>query len=301
MASLIDLSSIPLPAAVDVPDYEFLRRAWLERYAELHGVAVSDLNDNDPAVRVCEVGAYREMLRMASVNDAVRDTMLASARGRGLDDLGADPLYGGLKRLVIDPGNPLASPPLPPVMERDESYKARLVLSPAALSVAGPAGAYEVLAKSAHPDVLDVAVSSPAPCDVLVEVLHTSTDPAIIAKIADALSHRSVRPIGDRVTVQDATKQASMIALTLYVPDGPDLVAVQTASVARLNDIAIPACRRVRSGEKLSEGAPDAWLGACVVPGVRSWSVAARTGASNTAAAWWPMTITVIAVRSNAS
>ena len=98
------MSKIPLPDAATVPDYAAIRLAWLTRYCELKEIELSDLNDNDPIVRGLEAGAYLEMLRISSNNDSVRQTMLASAFGEGLDDLGADPLYGGLERLVTEPG-----------------------------------------------------------------------------------------------------------------------------------------------------------------------------------------------------
>lgn len=299
MPALLDMSGIPLPSAVAVLDYQTIRAERLARYAELMEIGVDEVDDNDPAMRAIELGAYRELLKRASINDSVRDTMLASASGPGLDDLGADPLYGNTARLVLDPGDPDAVPPIPPTYESDRAYRARLALAPAALSVAGPSGAYEVRTRSAHPDVVDAYVSSPNPCEILIEVLHNSSDSAILTKIAAALSGKFVRPIGDRVTVQAAARETSSKLITLYVPDGPDLLAVQQASQTRVNELLLPLCARVRSGAALSEGVANAWLGACVVPGVRSWA-SVGTGASDPAKAWWPMTITVIAVRSNA-
>ena len=300
MAALLDMSGIPLPDAVAVLDYETTRLAWLTRYAELMGVTVESLDDNDPAVHVLEVCAYRETLLVAQINDSVRDTMLASASGPGLDDLGADPLYGDTDRLELDPGDPLAVPPIPPTMESNAAYKARLALAPAALSVAGPSGAYEVLARGAHADVVDVDVTSPDPCEILVEVLHASADPDILTDVAAALTDIVKRPVGDRVTVQSAVKETSSVELTVYVPDGPDLATIEDTSQARVDEIVLPTAAKVRSGAAFSEGDAFAWLGACVVAGVRAWEVTSYTGCSNPLAAWWPMTINVTAVRSNA-
>lgn len=294
------MSKITLPDAVEVPDFAATRLAWLTRYAELMEVEVADLDDNDPAVKLCEAGAYIEVLRLDSINAAVRNTMLASAFGAKLDDLGADPLYGDTTRLVLDPGDEEAVPPIPPTYESDDDYRERLRLAPAALSVAGPSGAYESLALAAHADVVDVEVSSPDPCEILVEVLHDSDDPDILTDVEAALSDENKRPVGDRVTVQSATKEESTVEITVYVKPGPDLDAVQEASQARVDEIVLPLCAKVGSGATLSEGDENAWLGACVVEGVTAWEVTASTGMSDPAAAWWPMTITVTAVRSNA-
>jgi phage-related baseplate assembly protein len=299
VSSLLDMSQIPLPAAVSLPDYESVRTAWLTRYAELMGVDVGDLDDNDPAVHALEVGAYRETLLLARINDAVRDTLLASASGQGLDDIGADPVYD-TERLVLDPGDPEAVPPVPPVMEAEAAYRLRLQLAPSALSVAGPAGAYESRARSAHVDVVDVAVSSPAPSEVLVEVLHASADPDILTDVAAALSDISARPVGDRVTVESADKEAHTFLVTVYVPDGPDLESVRAASQARVEQVVYPLAAKVRSGDAFLEGDTNGFLGACVVPGVRTWEVTGGSGSVAGAQAWWPLTITVTAERSNA-
>ena len=298
MASLLDMSQIPLPATVEELDYATIRDAWLADYAARLGVTVTELNVNDPAIRVLETGAYREMLWRARLNDAVRGVLLASAYGARLDDLGADPLYGGkTPRLELDPGDPDAVPPVPPVYEPDDDYRARLVLAPAALSVAGPGAAYRVLALSAHADAVDVDVTTPNPSEVLVEVLHDSADPNILTTIDAALNADTVRPITDLVTVQAAVKEPSTLDLTVYVADGPDLSAVQTEAQARVNLILQPIAARVRSGALLSEGGTDLWKGACMVPGVQSVEETASTGLSNPVAAWWPLTITVTAVR----
>lgn len=300
MPALLDMSQIPLPNAVEELDYATLRTAWLELYAEKMGIDVEDLDDNDPVVHALEAGAYREMLRVQSNNDAVRNTMLASATGAGLDDLGADPLYN-TPRLVLDEGDDEAVPPVPPTYEDDEDYKERLRLAPAKLSPAGPAGAYEALALAAHDDVVDVNIRSPDPCEVIVEVLHDSDDLDILDDVYAALSADTVRPFGDLVTVERADNQESTAVITVYVPDGPDLATVQAASQARVDAIILPICAKVGSGAVLSRDGDDmtGFLGACMVEGATSWELTSSTGMSDIDAAWWPMTITVTAERRN--
>lgn len=305
------MSKIPLPAAVTVPDYATVRLAWLSRYAEIRGEQLADLNDNDPIVQALEAGAYFEMNAISRNNDSARQTMLASAWGQGLDNLGADPLYGGTARLVTDPGDEDAVPPIPPTYETDDAYRPRLRLAPAALSVAGPWGAYEALALSAHGDVLDARVTSPAPCEVRVEVLidpDTEAEHAtILAAVEGALNDANKRPIGDRVTVVEAATEETSVEITVYVKDGPALDAVQAASQERVRQIVYAQAAKVGSGAAFLEASdgvegadPNAFLGACVVDGVTSWLVTDNTGMSDDAAAWWPMTINVTAVRTNA-
>lgn len=301
MPALLDMSQIPLPDAVTELDYATLRTAWLTRYAELMVLDVEDLDDNDPVVHALEAGAYREMLRVQSNNDAVRGTMLASATGAQLDDLGADPLYN-TPRLTLDPGDPLAVPPVAPTYEADEDYRERLRIAPAKLSPAGPAGAYEALALEAHDDVVDVNVRSPDPCEVIIEVLHDSADFDILSDVLAALSGDTVRPFGELVTVERADNEVTTAAITVYVPDGPDLAAVQAASQARVDAIVLPLAAKVRSGAVFSRSGEDmtgSFLGVCMVEGATSWDLTSSTGMSNPEAAWWPMTITVTAERRN--
>lgn len=291
------MSQIPLPDAVEELSYEAIRDAGLAFYADQSGVLVGDLDLNDPAVRVVEAFAYREMLLRQRINDATRQTMLASAFGQGLDDLGADPLYGETDRLEIDPGDPEAVPPIPPVYETDADYRARLRLAAQAYSTAGPEGAYDFHARSAHGEIVDVRVTSPDPCEILVEVLHDSADPDILTDVEDALSYATVRPLGDRVTVEAAVKEASTLDLTVWVGDGPELAAVEAASQAKVDELIQPIAARVGSGAVLSLNGSDLWKGAAMVPGVQTVEETASTGLSNTSAAWWPLTITITAQR----
>lgn len=300
MSGLLDMSQIPLPDAVEVPDYPTLRAEWLALYAEKTGTTVELLDDNDPAVHALEVGAYREMLRLSSNNDAVRNTMLASASGPGLDDLGADPLYN-TPRLVLDEGDEDAVPPVAPTYEADADYKQRLREAPSRLSVAGPEGAYEAIAAAAHADVVDVKVRSPDPCEIIIEVLHDSDDLDILDDVYAAVSPDDVRPFGDLVTVQRADNEVSTAAVTIYVPDGPDLALVEVAAQERVEELIYPLAAKVYSGAVLSRDGDDmtGFLGACMVAGVTSWELTASTGMSNPEYAWWPITITVTAVRRN--
>jgi phage-related baseplate assembly protein len=92
---------------------------------------------SDPAFKILEVAAYREMLIRQRVNDAAKAVMLAYAQRGDLDQLGA---LLAVERLILDPGNLDAG--IPPTMESDEDFRRRIQLSPEGFSVAGPEGAY---------------------------------------------------------------------------------------------------------------------------------------------------------------
>src|SRR6185436_13616375 len=73
--------------------------------------AFTALLESDPAYKIMEVCAYREMLLRQRVNEAAKGVMLSIAIGTDLDQIAAN--YN-VERLVIYPGDTEAIPPVPP-------------------------------------------------------------------------------------------------------------------------------------------------------------------------------------------
>ena len=89
-------------------------------------------------------------------------------------------------------------------METDDNYRQRIHLSPEKYSVAGPGGAYDYWAKSAHQDIIDVAVYSPEPGVVDVRPLMTGgelPDDEILDLVRTALDPEEVIPLTDTCQV----------------------------------------------------------------------------------------------------
>ena len=84
----IDLSQLPPPSVVEPLDFEQILGAMLAdlktRFPEF-----TALVESDPAYKILEVAAFRELLIRQRVNDAGRSVMLAYANGSDLDHLGA--------------------------------------------------------------------------------------------------------------------------------------------------------------------------------------------------------------------
>lgn len=89
--------------------------------------------------------------------------------------------------------------------ESDEQLKERIVLAPEQFSNAGSAGAYRFHARSAHPEIIDVAVVSSAPGVVNLYPLVKTGLPSAAVKSAvlAACSADRVRPLADQVNVLD--------------------------------------------------------------------------------------------------
>ncbi len=116
--AIIDLSAIPVPDAVEVPDTAVLVTQIVAKYQELDTL-FSALVESDPAYKWAEALAFRVALMRQQVNDAVRGVLLASARRNDLDQIGAN---FQVQRLVITPADDSTIPPTPAVYEDDDAF-----------------------------------------------------------------------------------------------------------------------------------------------------------------------------------
>ena len=231
----INLSALPVPAVLEAISFEdVVAQIKADVIAVMPEIAPVLALETEPAVKVIEVCAAYIMLTRARVNDAARAVLLAYAVGADLEHLAA--LYG-VSRLVLDPGDPLAVPPVAATYETDDDLRFRTQLAPEGFSVAGPRGAYIFHARSASGQVKDVAVESPVPGDVLVTVLSFEGNGTPSTPVLDAvnmhLNAEDIRPLCDAVTVQSAAIVNYSVTATLAFFDGPDpavvLLAAQTA------------------------------------------------------------------------
>lgn len=232
----IDLSRVPAPQVVETLDVEQILAEMLTDLLARHPEFTA-LLESDPAMKLLEVAAYRELLLRQRVNEAAKAVMLPYAVGDDLANLGA--LFG-VERLITDPGDPAAVPPVPPTYESDSEFRYRIQLSLEGLSTAGPEGAYIYHSLSASGEVLDASAISPTPGEVLVTVLsrigNGVASPELLATVYAAINAESVRPLTDYVQVQSAAITQYAIEATLYFYAGPDrevvLANANTAAIA---------------------------------------------------------------------
>lgn len=230
----INLSLLPPPAVVEPLDFEAILAAMkadlIARAPELAPVMALE---SEPAVKLLEVCAYRELIIRQRVNDAARAVMLATATGADLENLAA--LYG-VTRLTITPADTSVTPNVPAVMESDAAFRARIQLALEGFSTAGPTGAYIFHALSADPMVKDVYVDSPTPGTVRVTVLSHEANGVpsapVLAAVAARLNADEVRPLCDTVSVEAATIVSYAVSASLEFLDGPDPAVVLAEAVA---------------------------------------------------------------------
>jgi phage-related baseplate assembly protein len=94
----IDLSQLPAPNIVEPLSAETIFQAMLTDL-QARDPSFTGLVESDPAYKILEVCAFRELLLRQRVNDAARGVMLAFALGTELDHIGA--LFG-VTRLIDD-------------------------------------------------------------------------------------------------------------------------------------------------------------------------------------------------------
>ena len=224
MSTQVDLTRLPPPQIIDEPEFEdIVDEMRSDLRTRVPGFTAGQL-ESDPAVKLLEALAYREVLLRGRINRACRAVMLAHATGSDLDNIAA--LFG-VKRQVVDEGDPQALPPRAPVYERDGRLRRRTQTALESFSTAGTVGGYVHHALSASPLVHDVAVSSPeaTPGTVRVAVMSTEGDGQPSAELLQtvrlALSHEDVRPLTDKVEVVKARRIATTVVGTLTLYRGP--------------------------------------------------------------------------------
>lgn len=239
-AQIIDMSKLPAPAVVAVPDFEtILTTLKADMVAAMPQDQRADIAatlelESEPLTKWLQRLAFQLMAERSNRNDSAHAVMLAYARGSDLDQLAA---FFGVQRLTIQAADPSTLPPTEAVMEGDEAFRERIQMAPRGYSVAGPVGAYVFHAKSASGQVLDAAATSPAPGTVIVSVLARQgsgvPDRALLDIVGAAVNAEDVRPLTDEVIVQAAGIVPYQITGKLYTLPGPDSSSVLATAQQR--------------------------------------------------------------------
>ncbi|MCC8379568.1 baseplate assembly protein [Xenorhabdus sp. PB30.3] len=237
----IDLSLLPPPDVVESLDFETLFTERREKLIALYppeqrdSIARTLALESEPLTKLLQENAYRELLLRQRINEASRAAMVAFARGSDLDQLGAN---NNVSRLVLQPADNAAVPPVPAVLEADADFRVRIPQAFEGLSVAGPIASYEYHARSADGRVADASVISPSPACVTVSILSRDGNGAASGELVDIVSHalndEDVRPVADRLTVQSAKIVNYAIDAVLYLYPTPEYEPILQDARARL-------------------------------------------------------------------
>lgn len=261
----IDLSLLPAPQVVEQIDYEQIlaeRKAYaisLWPIEEQAKIAARLEMESEPLTKLLEENVYRETIWRQRVNEAATANLIAFAKGSDLENLAAN--YN-VNRLVIQAANPTAMPPVPQLMETEDSLRERTQMAWEGLSTAGPRNSYIFHARAADGRVADATAESPSPAVVVVTVQGMSVDgtaePELLDVVKTYLSDDDRRPVGDRLTVQAAQILRYPIKAKLYLlTSGPETEPARAAAQKRLQAY---VHQRRRLGMEVSESAIHAAL-----------------------------------------
>lgn len=224
----IDLSLLSPPDVIRQIDFETILKDGLEDFYQ----RMEDVQPNfprylesDPAMKLAEAFAYREMLVRKEANEQALAVLLAFAKDNDLDHKAAE---RNLQRRIISPATATSKE----VKESNESLRKRVQLAPEGQTTAGSEGSYIFHGLNADPRVKDIYPYAPLdendnPTGICnIYVLSTEGDGTaseeVINAVNAALNAKSVRPLTDRPLVYSASILNYSIEAEIFIDDGPD-------------------------------------------------------------------------------
>ncbi len=218
----INLAELPPPEVVEQISYEAQLAQLKNRMTDVYP-DFDALVESDPAIKVMEVMAYELVRYRQQKNEDLKAIMLAYSQGADLDHLGA---LVSVSRLEIDPGDPESSPPIPPIMENDTDYRARIQMAPEDFTNAGTGPRYRSVAMAAHGDIKDASAISPEPGRVSIAILSRIGDgtptAAALNAVRSAVNAPDVYQLTDQVSVISASITRYQVNADLHLQSGPD-------------------------------------------------------------------------------
>lgn len=243
MTTVIDLTRVPAPTAIEALDYETLVAGFKDRFQAfwedarliddtLPAYDVSML-ETDPVVIVGQAWSYLRLLDRQRVNDAIKALLAPLSTGSNLDNMVA---RQGIQRLVITE----ASGDAPAVMEGDARLLERYLLS-FNRAAAGSRDGYLFAAYAAWPGAGDIEVVGRRVHgrrgDVDIVVAAPDGDEPTLANLATvraAVTADDVHPETTSVSVMAANRTTYAVDMVIEVPIGPDPEIVKSEAIARI-------------------------------------------------------------------
>ena len=224
----IDLSQLNPPDVVRQIDFETILKEGLEDFYQRMDEVQPDFPrylESDPAMKLAEAFAYREMLIRKESNEQALAVLLAFAKDNDLDHKAAE---RNLQRRIISP----ATDTTPEIKESNESLRKRVQLAPEGQTTAGSEGSYIFHGLNADPRVKDIYPYAPLDengypngiCNIYV-LSNEGTGEAsedLLNIVTAALNAKSVRPLTDKPLVYSASILNYSIEAEIFIDEGPD-------------------------------------------------------------------------------
>ena len=255
---LLDRNQLPEPEAIQRPGFDELvqqfKADYLVRIREDNPALADQLErtleqPGELFSKMCETHVQWLLNEVERRNRQAKQMLPGWASGSNLDSLVA---HQSIVRQVISEGDPAAYPPVPPVMESDESLLLRYLLQPHApaagsrmqykasvltldekpvITVDKPADNQVRLTYTFSPEGIAAQIKDgnglrTAPGDVLVTVLARDGNGVPSGALLDAVrayfARDDVAPGTDVITVQGAEIVPYSQQVTAYIGNGPD-------------------------------------------------------------------------------
>jgi phage-related baseplate assembly protein len=156
------------------------------------------LVESEPAIKILEVAAWRELLLRQRINEAAKSNLLRFAGGKDLDHLAE---FYGVERKDE---------------ENDESFRKRIKAKIVGWSTAGSKEHYRYYALSADTRVKDALVESPIPGNVQISILSTELNNIASEELLNIVRRQvtrdDIKVLTDTVTVVNCT----MVPIDIY-------------------------------------------------------------------------------------
>lgn len=224
----IDLSQLNPPDVVRQIDFETILKEGLEDFYQ----RMEDVQPNfprylesDPAMKLAEAFAYREMLVRKESNEQALAVLLAFAKDNDLDHKAAE---RNLQRRIISP----ATENSPEVKESNDSLRKRVQLAPEGQTTAGSEGSYIFHGLNADPRVKDIYPYAPLDeennptgiCNIYVLSTEGAGEASeeLLNIVDAALNAKSVRPLTDKPIIYSASILNYSIEAEIFIDEGPD-------------------------------------------------------------------------------
>lgn len=219
-----DLTRLQNPNVIETLEYEAIFAQMKQELIRLDPT-FSALLESDPAMKILEIAAWRELLLRQRVNDAARANLLAFANTADLEHLAA--FYDVQRKSEED----------------DEAFRKRVQAKIVGWSTAGSREHYRYHALSADTRIKDARAESPMPGFVKLSILSKEGDgmpsQELLDKARSVILRDDIRVLTDTVEVVSSGIIAVSIQAKIYLyPETPeDIVEIaKTAFIKALNE-----------------------------------------------------------------
>lgn len=169
------------PNIIEPLDYELILQAMKDQLARNYpGISMLE---SEPAIKILEIAAWRELNLRARINEAARANLLHFATDADLDHLAV--FYGLVRK----------------ESESDEMFKNRISAKIAGFATSGSKEHYRYFALSADSSIKDAKATSPMPGLVQIAILSDEMSNELLEKIEEYLNRDDIKMLTDTIQV----------------------------------------------------------------------------------------------------